>query len=45
MRDHTKLRAFTLADEVVLLIYKSSLCPAPFPEKSQFKICPKNLNP
>ncbi|MCM2370642.1 four helix bundle protein [Aporhodopirellula aestuarii] len=33
MRDHTKLRAFTLADEVALLIYKFT---SSFPREEQF---------
>jgi four helix bundle protein len=33
MRDHTKLRAFELADEVALLTYKST---AEFPKNEQF---------
>jgi four helix bundle protein len=33
MRDHTKLRAFTLADELVLLVYKIT---AGFPREEMF---------
>jgi len=33
MRDHTKLRAFELADEVVLLVYKIT---ADFPKEEQY---------
>ena len=33
MRDHAKLRVFTLADEVALLIYKFTLS---FPRKERF---------
>ena len=33
MRDHTKLRAFTLADEVALLIYRFT---SSFPREEQF---------
>jgi four helix bundle protein len=33
MRDHTKLRAFELADEVVLLVYKVT---ADFPKEEQY---------
>ncbi|TWT91649.1 four helix bundle protein [Neorhodopirellula pilleata] len=33
MRDHTKLRAFTLADEIALLIYKFT---SSFPQEEQF---------
>lgn len=33
MRDHTKLRAFELADQVALAIYK---CTATFPREEQF---------
>jgi four helix bundle protein len=33
MRDHTKLRAFTLADEVALMIYKIT---SSFPREEQF---------
>ena len=33
MRDHTKLRAFELADEVAMLTYKST---AEFPKNEQF---------
>jgi four helix bundle protein len=33
MRDHSKLRAFTLADEVALLIYKFT---SSFPREEQF---------
>jgi four helix bundle protein len=33
MRDHTKLRAFELADELVLLVYKITAC---FPKEEIF---------
>ena len=33
MRDHTKLRAFELADEVVLLVYRITV---KFPKEEQY---------
>jgi hypothetical protein len=33
MRDHTKLRAFELADEVVMLVYRTT---AGFPKEEMF---------